>query len=249
MASSRPSFFQMYLSPLFSTTVHPLHTRHNASGIGVGSYKYNSQFWEILLDGIRRCLCLIMRNRGIVMMCNMCTPNLMMKEINQSIGIKFVIRPINGMQRPFDKIMILICKMWHGIRMLKPRIQHQPSIDHQQWSTIQCHHLPNTMTSRPCRKSPHDCCNPNITLVDFLLPITRKQLLLGILRFRQWIGIEMIRQASCRTSRGTNQEISRLSWCVLWLILLILPPFSMSNHHACFIYVCFICFLTKVIKQ
>ena len=64
-----------------------------------------------------------MRNRRIEVMCNVCCTNFVVKEVNGTPRIKFVIRTINCVEGTLDEVVVTISKMWNiYICVLEPVI-------------------------------------------------------------------------------------------------------------------------------
>lgn len=62
-----------------------------------------------------------MRDSGIEMVSYMCGPDFVMKEINNTPRVKFVVGTVNGVKGSFDIVMVIIGEMGYiNISMLKP---------------------------------------------------------------------------------------------------------------------------------
>mmetsp|Transcript_25269 Transcript_25269/g.51570 ORF Transcript_25269/g.51570 Transcript_25269/m.51570 type:complete len:233 (+) Transcript_25269:577-1275(+) len=134
--------------------------------------------------------------------------DLVVKEIDQAEGIELVVRTIDGVEGAADVGVILGGEVGDvDVGVLEPCVQHQPSVDHNQRSTVQRHHLRQSVARRPSHQTSHRRRDSHVALQDLLLPISREQFLLRHGGFRQRIGPVVIRHASGRSAGGADQQV------------------------------------------
>ncbi len=85
-------------------------------------------FGEVLLDGISGCLGLVVRNRRIEMVGNMCCTNFVVQKVNKSPWIELIVRTIDCVQSSLYKVVFVVGKVRNiDVRVLEPETRFENS--------------------------------------------------------------------------------------------------------------------------
>mmetsp|Transcript_38635 Transcript_38635/g.81240 ORF Transcript_38635/g.81240 Transcript_38635/m.81240 type:complete len:443 (+) Transcript_38635:349-1677(+) len=149
-----------------------------------------------------------MGDSRVKMVCHMGGSNFVVEEVNGTPGVEFVVGTVDGVEGAPDEVVVIVGEVWHiNIRVLKPCVENQPGIDNNKRTSIDCHHLWNTIARCPSQGSSSNERYTNITLVNLLLPVSREQFLLGLLGLRQRLWVVMIGHSSVWSTSSTDQKI------------------------------------------
>ena len=78
-------------------------------------------FRKVFFDSISGSLCLVVWDSGIEVMSHVGTSNFVVKEVNESPWIHFVVWTVNCVESTLHEVMIVIGKVWDiNISMLEP---------------------------------------------------------------------------------------------------------------------------------
>mmetsp|Transcript_15054 Transcript_15054/g.32650 ORF Transcript_15054/g.32650 Transcript_15054/m.32650 type:complete len:328 (+) Transcript_15054:331-1314(+) len=141
---------------------------------------------------------------------NMGRANFVVEEVDGTKGVEFVVGTVDCVEGAPGEVVVFVGEVGDvNISVLEPCVKNQPSIDNNQRTTIHCHHLRNSITRCPSQGTGGHKRHTNITLINLRLPVTREELLLGLLRISQWVWPVMVSHASVRTASGSNEKIRR----------------------------------------